>query len=434
MENLDRKSAPAAQPLQNRPLPPVRRTNLLNGLPVYLVEYGSIDLIEMSYVVPAGVCFEPQPYVAQLTSSLLTEGTRHLTGLELARHLDGLGAIVEADSGYESASVGLTVLPSRMDAAISILSEIILHPTFPSEELEKLRVRTFEWLEVEEQKTDFVARRTFNKLLLGSDHAYGRVVTREAVEAVKLDDVRAFHRRSYAPVNAFIVAAGRFDQQALLNALNTHFGAASLMDNALKVDVSASKGKLPPAGGKGFFYAEKQGSLQATLRVGQLGFHRAHPDHARMQVVTTILGGYFGSRLMRNIREEKGYTYHIGASWNSLKHGGMLVIQTDLGNEYIQPALREIKAELNLLIEKGVSEDELDLVRNYMMGRMVSGRETPGQIADHIATSLVNEVPLEELDRRFEIIRDITCEDVLRLARKYFTPNDLLEVVCGKMD
>jgi predicted Zn-dependent peptidase len=137
---------------------------------------------------------------------------------------------------------------------------------------------------------------------------------------------------------------------------------------------------------------------------------------------------------MKNIREDKGFTYGIGSAWLSMKYGGFFLVQTDVGNEYIQPTLTEIDKEIRLLINEGIRDEELRLVKNYMLGRTISGRETPGQILDLVKNMLANEIPFRALDDKFDIIQAVTAQEVQELAAKYLLPDQMLQVVCGKME
>ncbi|HEX2900423.1 MAG TPA: insulinase family protein, partial [Bacteroidia bacterium] len=224
------------------------------------------------------------------------------------------------------------------------------------------------------------------------------------------------------------------DEAQLLSLLDATVGRQKLDSAEQRVSLAGSHARWAmPAPATGLQYFEKADSMQATIRVGHRAFPRSHPDHYPMQVANTVLGGYFGSRLMKNIREEKGYTYGIASAWLTMKYDGIFVVQTDVGNEYINPTLAEIKKEMQLLIDKGVTAAELDLVRNYMLGRSATGRETPSQLLSLIQNALINDFAFDEIDRKHDIMMALRPKDIQRLAAQYFQPSQLLEVVCGKM-
>lgn len=431
---LDRTVAPQAAPLQNVAFPAVRHRHLSNGIPVHLCQFGSQEVMELSLSFPAGRCYEDGMSVASFTSKIIQEGTRTLSALDFARRLDFYGASLHIESGMEVATVGLSTLTKHFGATLPLLQEMLLEPAFQDSELQKLKQRTIQHLDVEEKKTAYVARKNFNRILFGADHAYGRNADKPDIERIELAPLRAFHQRNFNLVNADIVLTGRFDEDEAMRLLDAHFGQAAHIDPAMRVLESESRGlPLLPAPSGGFHYQEIPDVMQGTIRVGHRAFPRKHADYQGMQVVTTLLGGYFGSRLMKNIREEKGYTYGIGAGWVPMKYAGLFIIQTDVGNEYIRPTLDEIAKELDKLLQDGVGEAELGLVKNYMLGRSASGRETPSQIAGYIRNVLLHEIAFEELDQKFDRIQAVTPEDVLRLARTYYHPQDLVQVVCGKL-
>jgi len=430
---LDRTQAPAAAPLTKVLFPEVGRHTLSNGIPVYTVQFGSQDIVEVNVVFPAGRSFEPQLGVANFTSRLMQEGTKNYTGLEFARKLDEYGTFLGSEVGYESTNFSLTSLTKYMKDTVPLMAEVLLRPVFPEKELQLAQARSIRNLEVEQKKTSFIARRGFNQLLHGT-HPYGNSATADDIKALNLEALKQYHATNFAAQNAFVVASGRFDEQQLLDVLNEAY-ARHATNEGVKVTLQDSlSDRVQVEPGSGLHVFEKAESMQATIRVGHRAFKRQTPDFYPMQVVATVLGGYFGSRLMRNIREDKGFTYGIHAGWLSMKFGGTFLIQTDVGNEYIRPTLEEIRKEINLLIDKGVSADELNLVKNYMLGRSASARETPSQVATMMRTCLVNDLPISVLDDKFDVIQAVQPEDIKRLAAQYLRPDALLEVVCGKME
>lgn len=431
---LDRKTAPAAAPLSNILFPEIERRELSNGIPVYVIPFGIEEILDLRVVFPAGKSFEEKKGVAGIVATMLQEGTKSYTGFELAQELDRLGSFVSASSGYESITLTLTTLARHIPYVLPVFREVCLEPVFPKTDLEKMLERKIQSLEVEQKKTGFRARQEFNKLLFGNSHPYGQSLDAEDLGAITREDLVGHHEKTFRLDKAVIVASGRFGVDGLIALLENEFGHVMLPGGhqGFMKDLSPAEAE-PEIAARGLQYFEMPDTMQATVRVGHLGFKRDHPDYYAMQVVNTILGGYFGSRLMRNIREEKGYTYGIGSGWAAMKYHGLFIVQTDVGNEYIKPTLEEIRKEIQLLIDKGVSEEELSLVKNYMVGKSVSRRETPSQIGDTVVSALVTELDFAELDRKFDAIMRITSQQVQELAAKHLRPEKMLEVVCGKM-
>jgi zinc protease len=428
---LDRTIAPELQPNRRLNLPELKSLRLDNGIQVYLLQIGRQPILELNVGFPAGKSFEHRPGLSSMTSRMLSEGTKNSTGYEFARRLDAYGVSIDTEAGHESANVSLSTLSRHMVHTIPLLREMITEPRFEVADFDLLVKRTLNSLEVEEKKTEYIVRREFGKLLFGDSHTYGQHVGREEIAAMQHGDIGPFHQQFYAPANAQIVAAGLFDADELIQVLNAQFGQLPITAGFEKPVSAASLSH--PAAEKGLHYFPMDDARQATIRAGHPGFERSHPDFYLMEVTNMIFGGYFSSRLNKIIREEKGYTYGIHSQWVSLKYGGYLIIHTDVGNEYIRPTLEQIRTEMKKLQDHGTTEEELSLVKSYMLSRLISSRETPGQLVETISALFVNGLPYEELDRKFDHINNVTVAQVQQMAQKWFRPDDLLEVVSGKL-
>lgn len=428
-EQLNRNVPPPAGPLHKVSFPEILERELSNGIPVYLVPYGTQEVIELRLLNSCGKSFEPKAAIASLTSQMLLEGTASYSGLEFALALDNYGAILRPGRGLEFGYLDLTTLSKHIRPTLELMFEAACKPSFPEQEFDKLVKRTVQTLSMEEKKTAYIARREFGRLLFGENHPYGSIVDKDAIKSVGHAELLDFHRNAFDAANLAIVAAGGFNEIELLKHLEDVFGGLQPNDERKMTSLADNAEVNTNSGAFNFPMAD---AMQATLRIGHIGFKRSHEDFYGMQVVNTILGDYFGSRLMSNIREEKGYTYGIGSAWISLKHGGFFIIQTNVGIEYVEPAQEEIIKELRKLIDEGTNEEELQLVKNYMMGRMISGRETPSQITDAVANFVVNDIDFALLDRKYELIEAVTPDDVNRLSSQWFKPDQLLQVIAGR--
>lgn len=434
MMTLDRTIAPQAQPLSKILFPAIRTQHLSNGIPVHYVSFGGQDVLDLRVIFPAGKAFEKQLGVAGVAANMLLEGTAQHSGLQIAQMLDEYGSFIDHSSGFEAATFRLTTLGKHLGAVMPLFREVCQSPSFPEGELEKLLARQKQSLEVEEQKTSYIARREFNQLLFGAQHPYGRSLNSQDLDQISRAALVQFHQDQFDWSVANIVAVGGVDEAKVMALLEQHFGGMQMPGGYRGLEQAMSQGDWEKqSSDAGLHYFEKADSMQATVRVGHEAFHRNHPDYHPMQVVNTILGGYFGSRLMRNIREEKGFTYGIGSGWVAMRHSGLFIIQTDVGNEYIEPTLAEINKELELLMDKGVEEAELSLVKNYMVGKSVSGRELPSQIGETLSNAIINGLPFSALDEKFDRIMGVTTADIKTLAQKYFHPDQMIQVVSGKM-
>lgn len=423
---LDRTQPPIAGPLAHRPLPAFERTALSNNLPVFLLPYGSVPVAEVQVVFKAGKAYQEKVGQASYTARMLSEGTSKHTSQQLAEKLDEHGSWIHHDQGAEFVAINLTSLVEDLPDTLPFLSEVIFQPVFPEEEFVKLKSRSLQQLKVKQEKTTTIARQVFGQELYGSDHPYGIFLGPEELEAIELDDLRSYYKEYLQMANAFLLVCGNFDREEILSLLEDTFGGSSLAGKPALDSEALAK----PKNGRGTKKVDREGP-QSTIRVGHLGVGRNHPDYYGLEMLITALGGYFGSRLMKNIREEKGYTYGIYGAWAANRHAGHLVIQTDVANDYVEDTLVQIKLEMKRLQDEPLDDAELNLLKNYMLGKGLRARETPFQIAETLRYSLVYDIPFPEMDRGFDVIQKITPEDLQALAKKHLQPDNMLEVVVG---
>lgn len=425
---LDRTIAPESKAFRHIPLPNYKIESLKNGIPVYILPYGNVEACEIQMIFKAGSAYEPKIGIADFAMRNLSEGTQKYSALQFAQELDRYGAWLDFDAGNEFVSINLTSLSHLLKDTLPFMQQAILYPTFPEKEFQQLKARTLQKLEVSRKKSAYIASREFPKLIYGEQHPYAATTDINELQAIELQDIIAYHTKYYGIGNCFITAVGKFSESELMKVLNAQFGDLSLAPAI--TDLPTSQTILPQTT-KGRHQYELEG-VQSTIRMGHLAFNRHHPDADKMELVNTIFGGFFGSRLMKNIREEKGYTYGIYAQWAAMLHSGMFYVHCDLGNEYVDLAIEEVKMELNKLIEKGVSEEELQLVKNYRLGKSISERETAFKLSSLLRFSLVNDISFEKIDQKYDIFAKMTPDDVQAIAAKYYQPNDLTILVCGK--
>lgn len=429
---LDRTQPPALSPLVAKALPPVQEHRLSGGLPVLLVRFGTQPVSEVQLLYRAGHSYELLPGLDGLLLRMLTEGTRTRSALELAQALDSLGAYVNTQSGYEVSAVSLSVLSRRAPEALALLAEIVRSPSLPPDEWTQLSDRTRQSLAVEQRKTAYHARRAFSRLAYGEAHPYAAQLGLPELDAITHGHLVGHHVACYAPGPSAILVAGQFEPTALLAALEQQFGQ---VQPAAATERASRAAAEAPAATAGRRHIPLPGQVQSTLRMG-LGddgrFRREHLDYPALRLLTTVLGGYFGSRLMSNIREEKGYTYGIHAQWSALRYGGHFVIGTDVATAYVEPTLEETRRELDRLCHVPIPAAELDVARNYLLGRLLSEQETPFQVADILKNQRVNELPDTDYLHVFEQIRAQTPDSLQALAQSYFKPERMITVVCGE--
>lgn len=425
---LNRTIPPQGKPFQNIPLPSITLAHLSNNIPVYMIQYGTVEMCEVQAIFKAGAGYCNKTGVSDFTPLNMSEGTKNYTSLAFSQALDTYGAFLEYEEGFEFISFHLTSLSHLLNKTLPLMQECLVNPIFPASEWEKLKTRTLQKLQVSQKQTSFVARREFPKLIFGANHTYAQTTDIPQIQVIERDDLVQYHQDYLHASNMTFAVTGRFDEKELMRILEAQFGSLPILPNNQKIATTA----LPietSAGGK--YHFEVEGGVQSSIRVGHLGFSRLHQDYDKMEMVNTILGGYFGSRLMKNIREDKGYTYGIYSSWNSYLNAGAFVVQCDVGNEYVEDTLFQIKKEISNLISEGVNEAELDLVKNYKLGQSINQRETPSQINKTLRFSLVYGIPFSRLDQKYDTFKQLKADDISQLAVQYFQVDKLIEAVAG---
>ncbi|HMX41746.1 MAG TPA: pitrilysin family protein, partial [Saprospiraceae bacterium] len=357
---MNRKIAPPTHQVRGLSLPTPQRLHLDNGISVYVLDYPDQEILKIEAVYRAGRPYERQRLASRSTARMLREGSSSRSGADIAEHLDFYGASLSIPTNLDSANFLLFSLKKYASEVIPVYAELLQEPVFPEVELETSRRNSLQELQVDLEKVDIVAYRKVTELIFGENHAYGYNSTAADYLAIQREHLVEHHRRCYTPENCSLFVSGRADEQ-VLQLLNRHLGqrpaspGASPLSPKLGESSTARPGKVSIA---------MPNSLQSGIRVGRRLFSRKHPDFNGVFVLNTILGGYFGSRLMANIREKKGFTYNIYSTADAMFDDGCLYISTEVNADKSAATLRAIFSEMKKLREKPVSEEELDMVRN----------------------------------------------------------------------
>lgn len=424
---LDRKIAPEFKQVEQIEFLEVKNQNLPNGIKLNHINGGTQDIIKIDFVFNAGIQQQEKPLIASTTNALIKEGTISYTAYEIAEGIDNYGAFLEVENSFDSATITLYTLNKYLPHVLPYVKEVICSPTLNEKEFNIYKDNALERFKVNLEKVSFVARKEFAQLIFGDKSPYGGNVTIKDYTNLKLTDVKSFYKKNYQLNNCKILVSGKVDNN-ITSQINSFFGNEKLtLNTTAKTEVNVENIK------DNKIYIEKVGALQSAIRIGRLIPNKLHPDHHKLQVFNTILGGYFGSRLMTNIREDKGYTYGIGSGIISLQSSGYFFISTEVGADVTKDALAEIYKEIELLRTEEVSLEELDLVKNYMLGQFLKSCDGAFNMA-----SLFESVDSFGLDYSFyddyiKTIKNITPKTIKELGVKYFSKNDLKEVVVGKL-
>lgn len=423
---LDRKIAPPIHDAVefDYDLPPIQETRLKNGLPLYWLNAGVQDVVEINWVFPAGLWQEQKPAVAMATAGLLKNGTSKHTAPQIHEALEFYGASLKVSTGNDFAVVILHTLTKHLAALLPMIYEVLTEAIFPEEELRIHKQNSIQRLLVSEKQCEFIANQRIDALLFGEAHPYGRFSKKEKIEAVTREDLQLFYRNNFAMSGVKMFMAGNVGAEEV-SLLDDVFGG-----NIITLSTSTEQTFAAPAPAERIQRINNDpNGVQGAIRIARQFPNRHHPDFAPMVVLNTLFGGYFGSRLMSNIREEKGYTYGIYSSLAPFQHGGSLTIHTEVGRDVIEPAVREIYHEMRLLCEEQADEEELLLVKNYLLGNLLGDLDGPFSILQRWRTLILNGLTVEHFNRNVQIYKNITTEQLQELAQRYYNTDDYYEVV-----
>ncbi|HEY4799670.1 MAG TPA: pitrilysin family protein [Bacteroidia bacterium] len=422
---LNRTQTPAINEIKKAEIIRASEFRLKNNIPVYYINAGTQDLVRIEILFPAGMWQQTAPLVGSAASAMLNEGTSKLSSKLIAEAVDYYGAFLHTEITHDFASVSIHSLNKHLPNVLPVVEEIISNSIFPKDEWSIYVQNKKQSFIVNNKKVSFVSRKKFAELLFGNNHPYGHNVTEADFDKLKREEAFDFYKRNYTSKDTIIIASGRVTD-ATLKLLEKHFGGMN--GSALVKDQQAVKSTAQP----GVHYVEKKDALQSSIRMGKMLFTKDHPDYPSMLVVNTIFGGYFGSRLMSNIREDKGYTYGIGSAIVSFSKAGYFTLSTEVAAEVTNNAIKEIYFELDKLQNEKISESELALVRNYMLGTFLRSIDGPFALADRFKGIYFCGLGYEYYERYVEAIRTITAEKIMDLAGRHLKKEEMIELVVGK--
>lgn len=419
--------APAFGQVENIELIKAKSIVLDNGLKVFSVNGGDQDLVRIEFIFENIAYDTSKPLQSYAANTMLNDGTRELSASEIADKIDYYGAFLQTDFSNDQSTVTLYSLNKHLTATLPVVKAIIADSIFPQVELDTFIRNQKQKLSVNLEKNDFLSRKIFNSVLF-SNTLYGYDTRAEDYDRLTRIQLQEYFSQAYQPENCTVVIAGKVQNEAL-NLIDSLFGKNWQGGRS----VTPNNFNFYPGSGKEH-YIEKADALQSAIRLGKIAINRSHSDFPGMQVLNTILGGYFGSRLMANIREDKGYTYGIGSALVSMKNAGYFFIASEVGADVCTSALTEIQKEIEILKTETVSEQELGLVRNYMLGSMLGGLENALSHADKFKNIYFSGLGYEYYQNYIQIVKTISAQELLVLANKYLDWEGMEKVVVGKKD
>ncbi|MDR1984128.1 MAG: insulinase family protein [Prevotellaceae bacterium] len=424
---LNRTIAPEFKLPHKIPLPAVTDICLQNGLPLSVINTGDADVLRFSIVFDAGTRYQSQFLVASSTLNMLAEGTKKYTPTEISEQLDFYGASVDFDIDRDWSCITFYSLTRHFEKVMEIAEQIIKYPAFPEKELDIYKQNQKQQLIIEREKVATIAREAFVSALFGKTHHYGAFAHPDDYDKLNCSLLNKFHEKYYSADNAFIVVSGKVSEKEI-KIISDFFGG-NVWGNTQKTESEQQKIVSSP---EKTIHVPKNDSVQSAIRIGKILFNKNHDDYCGMLFLNTVLGGYFGSRLMKNIREEKGYTYGIYSNIVCMRDSGYFTISTEVANEYVELALKEIKNEILRLQQQKITKDELSLVKNYIIGDMLRSIDGAWKIADMYIDVRQIGTGFEYIEKIFDEILKITPNRMLDLANKYLDTNTLTTVISGR--
>ena len=421
---MNRLQAPEYTTQFNFPAIAPEQHQLANQMQLFVINAGSQALCKIEMVFNAGNYFESNALVANATNSLMREGTSNKSAGEIAELLDYYGAFLETAVYKDKASVILYSLNKHLHKTLPVMMDLIQNAIFPEKELLLYKTNQKQKFMVNQQKVDHVARNHFNAMLF-KDTPYDQFIEASNYDELSQIQLQNFFKDRYAGNGAYMVIAGKITDD-VLNQVKQEAGIIALKP------VNEKKNYINTQNGRTELLIEKKDAMQSAIRIGCRLFNKTHPDYFNMQVLNTILGGYFGSRLMSNIREDKGYTYGIGSGVASLLNDGFFYISTEVGVDVTTATLTEIYKEIDALQQTLVPTEELELVKNYLLGTFLRSVDGPFAISEKF-TSIKDYGLTNDFYKAYvNHIKQVKAQDLMLMAQKYLGKNNLSELVVGK--
>ena len=425
---MNRKIQPEIQTLKDfRILPPVR-TTLPNGIPLTVINAGEQDVVRMDILFGGGRWQQSQKLQALFTNRMLREGTKKYTAATIAGKLDYYGSWLELSSSSDYAYITVYSLNKYVAETLEVVESMIKEPLFPEKELHTILDTNIQQYLVNTSKVDFLAHRTLINAVYGDTHPCGQLVQKEDYHLINPSVLQSFYDRYYHSGNCSIYLAGKVSEDAIRR-IETLFGSEPFGKDFRKPEKLSY---VPVTSFEKRIFTERADAMQSAVRMGMLSLDRRHPDYLKVRVLVTLFGGYFGSRLMSNIREDKGYTYGISAGIMPYPDSGLLVVNAETANEFVEPLIKEVYHEIDCLQNDLVPAEELAMVKNYMLGDMCRSYESAFSLADAWIFIHTSGLPDSYVRDAVEAVKTITPVEIRELASRYLCKETLKEIVSGK--
>lgn len=419
---MDRSLAPPISLLADIPFAEAKKIKLSDNVEAYLVEGGKKNIIRLQTYIKAGRWHEPQKLVAQICARMLKEGTKNYTAKALAEKIDFYGATISTKAHFDYVCITLYTLKKFLPQVLELQTEILTNAIFPEKELNTIINNSKQQLKVNLEKTDYLASTAFLAEVFGDKHPYGYEVSEKDYSVLEVETLKKFYRQCYHK-SATVYICGKFNEQDITVVQKSY--TSLFNDNSKQSILNKNEYAYHPTKKT----ITKPNCLQAAIRIGGTALPKTHKDRFNFNILNIILGGYFGSRLMKNIREEKGYTYSINSGIQSYLNGNYFLISTEVGKEVCDAAVNEIFTELNRLQNEVISDSELQLVKNFICGALLRLIDGPFKAAGVLKDLYDFDLNTRYFANYINKVKNITAEELLNCAQTHLKEDTLTQVI-----
>ena len=401
---------------------------LSNGVPMFVLKGCNKGIIRLELLFKGGYAIQDKPLQATFTNRMLREGGADMASDEISRKLDYYGAWIESYSSQKCNHLVLYCLCKHFIPLLALLEKIVKEPLFPEHNLDVVRRSGKAHFEVNSKKVDVLAQRYFENALWGENHPLGHIVEAVDYDNITRDDLVNYHKRIYNSQNLSIFISGDVNEPEI-SAVENIFGHNTWGENCYNGDIHIKE----PSSKLGRCNIRLEGTVQSAVKIGFMAMDVSDPDFHKFRFLTVLLGGYFGSRLMSNIREENGYTYHISAEVDAYGKRNAFMISSETANEYVDLCIKEIYKELERLCNEPIPESEVEHVRNYILGEMCRECEGVTAKSEVFVNAWLSGESFASVNDYLEVVKSVTASELSMVAKRYLNSSNMIEIVVGNI-
>ena len=422
---IDRTKSPALQSFVDLKFDYPKYITLSNGVRLYVLNYGDQDVNRLEILYRGGVLEEDKPLQAMVLASMLVHGSDEYSSEQVSEILDYNGSYMNASCQDHYTQITLSSLNQNFENVLPVLKSVLSSPAIPEQEFQLLMSQIKSAYRNARERVKYLSQMAMRGLYYGENHPFAHVVCDEDVDALTIADVKAFHSKYYHPENSIIILSGKVGDKEI-SLIEKYFGNDSLQGEVAEF---VKKERCPSSEKQKV--VDKEGALQASVFMAQDAVSRNHPDYIKLRILITALGGYFGSRLMQNIREDKGYTYGISASLLGRMDGAKVVITSECDTAYTYLLIEEVKQEIRKLQGELISNEELEIVKNYMLSDLAKVLDSPFSMASVVSSNILYATGEDYHNRQADELKSITPEELKRVANRYLDADNFYVAIAG---